>query len=88
MYFIDIILIFILHTNTSCYLFVSSIIMYIFLPRVSVLRYMKILWSYDTLLGEVILLLLKLLLKSNFTFYLSNFFYLIILLLLKYISGT
>ena len=59
MYFIDSILIFILHTKSLCYLFVSSIIkqyMYIFLPRVSVLRYMKILRSYDILLGEVILL--------------------------------
>ena len=46
MYFIDSILIFILHTKSLCYLFLSSIIkqyMYIFLPRVSVLRYMKIL---------------------------------------------
>ena len=34
----------------------SYYIMYIFLPRVSVLRYIKILWSYDTLLGEVSLL--------------------------------
>ena len=45
MYFIDSILI--LHTTSLCYLFVSSIIKqyitYIFLPRVSVLRYMKIL---------------------------------------------
>ena len=46
MYFIDSILIFILHTKASCYLFVSSIIkqyiyMYMFVPRVSVLRYMK-----------------------------------------------
>ena len=60
MYFIDSILIFILHTKYLCYLFVSSTIkllyMYIFLSRVSVLRYMKILWSYDTLLGEVSLL--------------------------------
>ena len=59
MYSIDSILILILHTKSLCYLFVSSIIkqyMYIFLPRVSVLRYMKILWSYDILLGEVILL--------------------------------
>ena len=49
MYFIDSILILVLHTKSLCYLFVSSIIkqyiMFIFLPRVSVHRYMKILWS-------------------------------------------
>ena len=48
MYFIDSILILVLHTKSLCYLFVSSIIkqyisMFIFLPRVSVHRYMKIL---------------------------------------------
>ena len=47
--------------------------------------YLKIMRSYDTLLGEVItfLLLLKLHLQSSVTLYLSNFFYLVILLLFK-----